>query len=133
MEEMMRKGNSTRSVGLSIKTKLTNIDAQLNGLDVTSSWKLLDIRQCIVGKTKVRRGGATGGLLRERSYAPDQTVTMNAPFLIPTTLTLLLNKCVQENEEPTRKSSPLPVKLPDSTSDNEFHGGFPILEELLPQ
>ena len=63
----MRKWNSTQSVGLLIKTKLTNIDAQLNGLDVTSSWKLLDIRQCIVGKTKVRRGDATRGLSRERS------------------------------------------------------------------
>ena len=126
----MRKGNSTRSVGLSIKTKLTNIDAQLNGLDVTSSWKLLDIRQCIVGKTKVRIGSATGGLSRERSSAPSQKVIMNALFLVPTTIMPLLNKRVCKNDDPAHKYSPLPAKLPYFIFNKKFHGGFPILVEI---
>ena len=132
MEEMLSNWNYTRSSVLSAKRKLIELEAQLNRLDATSAWKCLAIGLCTVSNTEMGSGSATRGLSMERSSVPASTTMMNAPFPVPTTITTMINKHIRENEELVCKSSPLLAKLLDSTSDEDFYGGCPILEEVSP-
>ena len=51
MEEMLSNWNYTRSSVLSAKSKLIELDSQLNRLDVTSTWKCLAVGLCNVSNT----------------------------------------------------------------------------------
>ena len=66
MEEMLSNWNYTRSSVLSAKTKLIELDTQLNRFNATSAWKRLPIGICIVSNTKMGSRSATGGLSVER-------------------------------------------------------------------
>ena len=52
MQEIASTWNYTRNSVLSSKTKLIEIDSQLNRLDATSSWKCLAIGICSAGNTE---------------------------------------------------------------------------------
>ena len=65
----------------------------------------------------------------DRSSVLSMTATMNAPFLVPSTITPLSNKCIWDIEVPTRKSSPLPIKQLKNKNDEDFQEGRPIIEE----
>ena len=96
------------------------------------SRKRMAIEKCTMSNTEMGSDNTTGGLSRERISTPMLTTTVSDPFLVPTTITPLINKHAHKNEEHVHKSSPLPAKFLDSTSDDDFHGGFPILEEVHP-
>ena len=132
MDEMLSNWSYNQSSVLSAKRKLIELDAQLNRLDATFAWKLLAIGLCTVSNIEVGSDIAIGGLSMERSSVSAPTMTMNSPFLVPTTITSLINKRVRKNEDHVRKYSPLPVKLFDSTYYEHFHDGFPILKEVPP-
>ena len=95
MEEMLSNWNYTHSYVLYTKTKLIELDTQLNRLDATSAWKRMAIEVCTVSNTEKGSKSATGGLSMERSSVHVGT-TMNAPFPVPTTITPLINKRVRE-------------------------------------
>ena len=132
MEEMMSNCNYNRSIVLLAKRKLIELNPQLNGLDATSAWKHVAIGKCTMSNTEMGSDSTTGGLSRERRSTLMLKTTVGDPFPMPTTITPLINKHTCENEEHVCKSSPLPTKFLDSTYDDDFHGGFPILEELHP-
>ena len=128
MEEMVSNWNYTRSSVLLVKTKLIELDTQLNKMDATLAWKcvamgLYTTRNVEGGSDSVT--GAPTASLDNISILMMSTTT-NAPFLVPSTITLLSNKRVRDIEVPVCKSSPLSVKQPKNTTKEDFQGGCPI-------
>ena len=87
MEEMMSNCNYNRSIVLLAKRKLIELNPQLNGLDATSAWKRVAIGKCTMSNTEMGSDSATRGISREKSIILTPTTTMNAPFLVLTTIT----------------------------------------------
>ena len=131
MEEMVSNCNYIRSSMLSAKTKLIELDTQLNRLDAISAGKRLAMGLCTTGNAEGGSDSVIGGfpMSLDRSSISAIDTTMNAPFPMPSTITSLSNKRIHENEVPIRKYFPLPVKQSYNKYGDDFHGGCPIIEE----
>ena len=99
MEEMISKWNYTRNSVLSSKTKLIELDAQLNRLDTNSTWKCLAIGLCTRGNDEGGIDSVMWGLSMslDRSSVPAIDTTMNAPFLVSSSIMPLIKKSCQRN------------------------------------
>ena len=69
VEDMLGNWSLERSTMFSAKSKLTDLDNQLNGLDATFFWKYLASEQRQASNTKVGCGNATGGKSMEKGPA----------------------------------------------------------------
>ena len=89
MEEMVGTWNYTRSSILQGKTRLIEIDTQLNKCDATSAWKRLALGLCTPGKYEGGSGSVTGAPMKSFNMRsiPVTPLLSTVPFPIPSTIT----------------------------------------------
>ena len=108
---MVSTYNYARSLVLQDKTRLIELDTQLNKLDATSAWKCLALGLY----TPDNNEGGSGGVIGEPTTSLDRSSVSMTP--------------IQDIEVPICKSSPLLVKQPKNTNVEDFQGGCAITEE----
>ena len=130
MDEMVGTWNHTLSLVLQEKTKILELDNVLTHRDVMTAWKKLALGLGMAGEAGIGNISAVSTGSMNMGSVPTTPHSSSVTFLTPSTITQLQHKRVRDLDVPVCKSTPLPIKLSELSTDEEFYEAYLILEEI---